>query len=183
MNPNNLLIKILAEAVRAATPQGSLANSIASGIKSGATAIDAVTANTPEQAAHALASLLSEYAYANSQSERERAALTLGNALLMAIEAAQYAPTTIPNVQLNASVPSYALPSSPAYNPLQSPYFQHESSVFQNEYNKLMRQKEQLLEEKQRLTTEFERQREELQKMQDEQTQSLRRLREQLRKQ
>lgn len=90
MYPFTMLIKAVAEAVRASSPQGSSVNQLASGMKQGITLLDALTADTPSKRIQVLAALLSEHAYAESDSEKERLALTLGNVILLAIEGAQY---------------------------------------------------------------------------------------------
>ena len=90
MHPLTMLFKIGAEAVRASTPQGSTANQVANGIKQGVAFLDSLTANTPAQQAQAVASLLSEYAYAQSSSDQQRLGLTIGNTLLLALEGAQH---------------------------------------------------------------------------------------------
>ena len=170
MNPNTFLLKILAEAICAATPQGSVPNAIASVVKTGTVLNDIASANSKEQAAHALASLLSEYVYSNSPSEREKVALTIGKALLMAAEAAQYAQTTPQNIKQNIAVPAHTSSQNlPTYNLQQSPYFQHESKVFQNEFNKRIEQLKQLQRERDQLKNELDRQERELQQLQDEQ--------------
>ena len=93
MHPLNMFLKIAAEAVRASTPYGSPINQVAGGIKQGVALLDGLTADTPARQAQAIAALLSEYAYANSISERERLALTLGNVLMLALEGTQHIQT------------------------------------------------------------------------------------------
>jgi hypothetical protein len=90
MHPLTMILKIAAEATRASTPQGSTANQVANGIKQGVAFLDTLTANTPAQRAQAVASLLSEYSYAQSSSDQQRIGLTIGNAFLLALEGAQH---------------------------------------------------------------------------------------------
>ena len=133
MYPFTTLIKAAAEAVRASSPQGSAASQLASGMKQGITLLDALTADTPAKRMQVIAALLSEYAYADSDSEKERLALTLGNIILLAIEGAQY-------IQ-NASHPGHPYTPemiSPAW--LQS--CQQQSVYLSGELERLMREKQ-----------------------------------------
>lgn len=81
MHPLTMFLKIAAEAARASTPPGSTVNEVANGIKQGVALLDCLTADTPAKQAQAMGALLSESAYANSASEKERYALTIGNAV------------------------------------------------------------------------------------------------------
>ncbi len=98
-----MFLKVVAEAVRASTPPGSAVNQAASGIKQGVAFLDALTADTPAKQVQAMAALLSEAAYANSTSEKERFALTLGNALMLALEGAQHIQTASQPMQINSA--------------------------------------------------------------------------------
>lgn len=135
MHPLTMFLKVAAEAVRASTPSGSPVNQVADGIKQGVALLDGLTADTPARKAQAMAALLSEFAYANSASEQERLALTLGNALMLALEGAQH-------IQA-ANQPMQTYPSAAATPPwLQS--YQNQSSQFTAELQCRMRERQEL---------------------------------------
>lgn len=132
MHPVTMFLKIAAEAVRASTPQGNTANQIAGGVKQGVALLDGLVADTPAKQAQAMAALLSEYAYANSASEKERLALTLGNALMLALEGTQHIQT--------ASQPMHtcsAATATPAW--LQS--YPNQNAQFTAKLQRLMRER------------------------------------------
>ena len=133
MYPFTTLIKAAFEAIRATSPQGSAVNQLASEMKQGMTLLDAFTADTPAKRIQAIAALLSEYAYANSDSEKERLTLTLGNVILLVTESAQY--------MQNANQPGQNHTTetiSPAW--LQS--CQQKSLYLSGELKRLMREKQ-----------------------------------------
>lgn len=108
--------------------------------------LDALEADTPAKQAQALASLLSEAAYASSDSEKERFGLTIGNALLLALEGAQH--------MQSASQPAYnkATVDTPPW--VQT--YQQQSAQFSSELQRLMRERQELQrqrEEQQRAET------------------------------
>lgn len=133
MHPLTLFLKSAAEAVRASTPPGSPINQVAGGIKQGVALLDGLTADTPARQAQAMAALLSEYAYANSASEKERFALTLGNALMLALEGTQHIQTASQPMQTYS-----AASTTPPW--LQS--YQNQSSQFTTELQRLMRKRQ-----------------------------------------
>lgn len=133
MHPLTMFLKIAAEAVRASTPPGSPINQVAGGIKQGVALLDGLTADTPAKQAQAMAALLSEYAYANSISERERLALTIGNAFMLALEGAQHIQTArqpMPTCSAAGATPPW----------LQS--YQNQSAQFTAELQRLMRERQ-----------------------------------------
>ena len=133
MHPLTMILKIAAEAARASTPPGSTVNQVANGIKQGVALLDGLTADTPAKQAQAMAALLSESAYANSASEKERYALTIGNAVMLALEGAQH-------VQA-ANQPRQAYSAATATPPwLQS--YQNQSTQFTTELQRLMRERQ-----------------------------------------
>lgn len=77
-----------------------------------------------------MAALLSEYAYANSASEKERLALTLGNALMLALEGTQHIQTASQPMQTYS-----AASTTPPW--LQS--YQNQGTQFTTELQRLMR--------------------------------------------
>lgn len=146
MHPLTMLLKIAAEAARASTPQGSTTNQVANGIKQGVAFLDSLAADTPAKQTQALASLLSEAAYTSSNSDKERFGLTIGNALLLALEGAQY--------MQSASQPAYnkATVDTPPW--VQA--YQQQSAQFSSELQRLMRERQELQrqrEEQQRAET------------------------------
>lgn len=134
MYPFTMLIKAVAEAVRASSPQGSSVNQLASGMKQGITLLDALTADTPSKRIQVLAALLSEHAYAESDSEKERLALTLGNVILLAIEGAQY--------MQNANQPGQQNHTTEMISPAWLQSCQQQSLYLSGELERLMREKQ-----------------------------------------
>ena len=133
MYPFTTLIKFAAETVRASSPQGSAASQLASGIKQGITLLAALTADAPDKRIQVLATLLLEHAYAESNSEKERLALTLGNVILLAIEGAQY--------MQNAAQPGQNYTKEMIYSAwLQT--CQQQSLYLSGELERLMREKQ-----------------------------------------
>lgn len=135
MYPFTTLIKAAFEAIRATSPQGSAVNQFACEMKQGMTLLDAFTADTPAKRIQVIAALLSEYAYANSDSEKERLTLTLGNVILLATESAQYMQNTNQPGQNHTTEMI-----SPAW--LQS--CQQQSMSLSGELRRLMREKQEI---------------------------------------
>ena len=133
MHPLTMFLKIAAEAVRASTPPGCTVNQVASGIKQGVALLDGLTADTPAKQAQAMAALLSESAYANSASEKERLALTIGNALMLALEGAQHIQAT------NLPRQTYSAPTS---TPPWIQSYQSQSTQFTVELQRLMHERQ-----------------------------------------
>lgn len=145
MHPLTMFLKIVAEAVRASTPQDSKANQAATKIKQGIALLDVLTADTPAKQTHALASALGEAAYANSASGKERLGVAVGNALLLALEGAQHAQS--------ASQPTYGnapLPPAWARACQQNPEFARELQTLLSERQDMQRRLEEQQEEERR---------------------------------
>ena len=90
MHPSNLLAKAIAEIAKIATPPGSTANQIATFAKQVTVLLDGVTAQTPMQRVHALASMLGECVYFVGDSKQIQNIATTGNVILLLFEALHY---------------------------------------------------------------------------------------------
>lgn len=139
MHPNNFLVKVIAEVAKAATPPGSAANSIATSVKQAAVLLDGLTAQTPVQQAHALASMLGEGLSSGPSSKQMQSLATAGSAILLLLEALHYVGQT---QQTTANQHSPMLQSQPSYQyPEPRGY-----SVFENEMMQLAARQEELQE-------------------------------------
>ena len=137
MHPSNLLVKVLAEVAKGATTPGSAANQVATSVKQAAVLLDGLTAQTPAQQAHALASLLGEGLSSGPSSKQVKSMATAGSAILLLLEALHYV-TQIQQTALSQgrpvaqSLPAYQYPEPRGY------------SVFENEMMQIAARQEEL---------------------------------------